>query len=80
MHSVRFPGESEEYRRERDDLLKAEIVLRRRIEEVAELRRRLPLGAEVPQDYVFEEGAADLEDQETVPNGAALAAVRTGQG
>jgi predicted dithiol-disulfide oxidoreductase (DUF899 family) len=55
LHTVRFPGESEAYRRARDELLEAEIELRRRIEAVAEQRRELPLGGEVPTDYVFEE-------------------------
>src|SRR5918996_1349389 len=61
MHSIRFPGESPEYRQSRDELLKAEAELRRAVEKVAAERRRLPLGGEVPQDYVFEEGAPDLE-------------------
>jgi predicted dithiol-disulfide oxidoreductase (DUF899 family) len=52
-----WPGESEEYRRARDELLEEEIELRRRIEAVAAQRRALPLGGEVPVDYVFE--AAD---------------------
>jgi predicted dithiol-disulfide oxidoreductase (DUF899 family) len=54
-HQVRFPGESESYRTARDKLLDAEIEMRRAIESVAAQRRRLPLGGEVPQDYVFEE-------------------------
>ena len=28
LHTIRFPGESEEYRRARDELLQAEIDLR----------------------------------------------------
>jgi predicted dithiol-disulfide oxidoreductase (DUF899 family) len=60
LHSFRFPGEDESYRRARNELLQAEIDLRRRVEEVAALRRRLPLGGEIPEDYVFEEGPADL--------------------
>jgi predicted dithiol-disulfide oxidoreductase (DUF899 family) len=51
---VRFPGESEEYRRERNRLLEAEIELRRAIERVAAQRRDLPPGGVVPEDYVFE--------------------------
>ncbi len=54
-HQVRFPGESESYRAERDKLLDAEIEMRRTIESVAAQRRRLPLGGEAPQDYAFEE-------------------------
>jgi len=62
---MRFPGESAAYRRARDELLKAEIKPRRDIENVAALRRRLPLGGAVLEDYVFEEGPADLADTAT---------------
>jgi len=55
LHEVRFPGESDEYRRARDELLKSEIDLRRQIEGVAAQRRALPLGGVVPHDYSFEE-------------------------
>jgi predicted dithiol-disulfide oxidoreductase (DUF899 family) len=55
LHSVRFPGESEEYRRARDELLRSEMELRRNAELVAAQRRELPLGGEVPSDYGFEE-------------------------
>jgi predicted dithiol-disulfide oxidoreductase (DUF899 family) len=41
-NSVRFPNESAEYRRAREQLLVEEIELRRHIERVAELRRALP--------------------------------------
>ena len=57
LHTVRFPGENDEYRRARDELLEAEIDLRRRIEAVAAKRRTLPLGGAVPEDYCFEEVA-----------------------
>jgi predicted dithiol-disulfide oxidoreductase (DUF899 family) len=66
LHAERFPGESAEYRKARNELLQAEIELRRRVEEVAALRRRLPPGGPVAQDYEFEEGAADLDDTQTV--------------
>ena len=61
-HAERFPGESPAYRKLRNQLLEAEIALRRQTEAVAALRRKLPAGGAVPQDYVFEEGAADLAD------------------
>jgi predicted dithiol-disulfide oxidoreductase (DUF899 family) len=61
-HSFRFPGESDSYRQARNQLLQAEIDLRRRVEEVAALRRQLPMGGEVPEDYVFDEGSADIND------------------
>ena len=56
--SVRFPGESESYRAARNELLDAEIELRRNIEAVAAKRRDLPLGGKVQQDYVFEEATS----------------------
>jgi predicted dithiol-disulfide oxidoreductase (DUF899 family) len=49
-----FPNESPEYREARNALLDAEIALRRQTEAVAAMRRALPAGGEVPQDYVFE--------------------------
>jgi predicted dithiol-disulfide oxidoreductase (DUF899 family) len=55
LHEKPLPGESDEYRRARDQLLKAEIELRRQEEAVAAQRRKLPLGGAVPEDYVFEE-------------------------
>jgi predicted dithiol-disulfide oxidoreductase (DUF899 family) len=55
MHTFRFPGETAEYRTQRDALLEAERDLRRRVEEVAAMRRRLPLGGRVTEDYGFEE-------------------------
>jgi predicted dithiol-disulfide oxidoreductase (DUF899 family) len=58
----RFPGESTQYRNARNALLAEEIELRRHIERVAALRRALPPGGELPQDYRFdgENGAATL--------------------
>ena len=55
--SIRFPGESGEYRRERNRLLEAEVGLRRAIEDVAAQRRRLPPGGAVPDHYRFEEAS-----------------------
>ncbi|HXZ96668.1 MAG TPA: DUF899 family protein [Burkholderiales bacterium] len=66
LHSERFPGECKAYRAARDKLLKAEMELRKRLEEVAAMRRKLPLGGLVSEDYEFEEGAAELEDTQTV--------------
>jgi predicted dithiol-disulfide oxidoreductase (DUF899 family) len=65
LHAVRFPGESASYREARNELLEAEIKLRRNMEDVAALRRKLPLGGQVREDYVFEEGAPDLNDSRT---------------
>ncbi len=55
MTNPTFPNESAEYRSARDTLLTAEAELRQHIEDVAALRRRLPLGGEVKEDYVFDE-------------------------
>ena len=52
---VSFPGETDEYRRARDDLLTAEMELRRQAEAVAAQRRALPPGGRPPADYVFTE-------------------------
>ena len=57
--TIRFPGESTEYRAARDLLLEEEIELRRATEKVAALRRELPPGGVVPEDYVFQAAAAD---------------------
>ena len=51
----RFPNETLSYRKARDRLLKAEIVLRRQVEEVAKLRRKLPAGGVIAEDFEFDE-------------------------
>ena len=60
-----FPNETPAYRKARDKLLKAEIALRRQVEEVAKLRRTLPLGGAVPEDFEFDE-AADVVGMQKV--------------
>lgn len=50
-----FPNETSEYRAARDELLKAESALREHAERVAQLRRKLPMGGKVKEDYVFDE-------------------------
>ncbi len=59
LHDKSFPNESKTYRAKRDALLKAEINLRREVEKVAALRRRLPAGGTPREDYVFDEMAPD---------------------
>jgi predicted dithiol-disulfide oxidoreductase (DUF899 family) len=63
---IRFPGESSEYRRERNRLLEAEGELRRAIERVAAQRRALPRGGPVPEDYRFAnaDGRAEVKFSE----------------
>jgi predicted dithiol-disulfide oxidoreductase (DUF899 family) len=50
---MHVPNESEDYRRARNQLLAEEIELRRHIEGVAELRRKLPSGGEVTTTHQF---------------------------
>jgi predicted dithiol-disulfide oxidoreductase (DUF899 family) len=52
--NIKFPGESSEYRRARNQLLEAEDELRRLNEQVAAKRRALPTGGLLAEDYVFE--------------------------
>lgn len=63
---VQFPGESAGYRAARNELLAAERELRRHVEQIAELRRKLPLGGELAEDYVFEEQPGDIMATATV--------------
>ena len=60
LRHTRLPNESAEYIAKREELRIAEVELMRQRERVAALRRRLPQGA-IVQDYVFEEGPANLD-------------------
>jgi hypothetical protein len=64
LHSTRFPNEKPAYRAARDKLLKAEIALRRQVETVAAMRRKLPLGGALKEDYVFDEGGRTVSMSE----------------
>jgi predicted dithiol-disulfide oxidoreductase (DUF899 family) len=59
MTEQHYPNESAEYRRARDELLAAELEARRAIERAAGLRRALPPGGVVAEDYVFERAGDD---------------------
>jgi predicted dithiol-disulfide oxidoreductase (DUF899 family) len=54
---AKYPNESNEYRIARDQLLEAEVELREKTEAVAKLRRAMPLGGEIPDDYLFRSSA-----------------------
>ena len=54
MPDTHFPGETSDYRFARNELLRAEIALRQQTEDVARLRRALPPGGALTEDYVFE--------------------------
>ena len=58
---ITLPGESPDYRAERDRLLEREIGLRREMEAVADARRKLPAGGRLKLDYVFQGAGADGE-------------------
>jgi len=64
LQLTRLTNESAEYVAQRDELRLAEIELLRQTERVAAMRRRLPPGA-VVQDYVFQEGPARLDADDT---------------
>ncbi|MFQ6006966.1 MAG: DUF899 family protein [Woeseia sp.] len=63
MHDKHLPDESPEYRSARNELLAEEQALRKQLERVAALRRDLPPGGELKEDYEFEE--IDLSDGQT---------------
>jgi predicted dithiol-disulfide oxidoreductase (DUF899 family) len=61
FRQTNLPNESPEYLLARERVRLAEIELMRQRERVAELRRRMPKGATIP-DYEFLEGPASLAD------------------
>jgi predicted dithiol-disulfide oxidoreductase (DUF899 family) len=68
LKQTNLANESAEYLSKREELRIAEIESMRQRERVAELRRQLPKGA-IVQDYVFEEGPANLAAGDT-PTGS----------
>jgi predicted dithiol-disulfide oxidoreductase (DUF899 family) len=69
-----FPNENRQYRGARKDLLDAKAALRRQVEKVAALRRALPEGGKVPEDYVFEEEGGKVRLSELFRRGNTLVA------
>lgn len=61
IHDKKFPGESTQYRTQRNRLLSAEIELRQRIEDLGKMRSELPLGGKIKEDYTFRELNNDKE-------------------
>jgi predicted dithiol-disulfide oxidoreductase (DUF899 family) len=51
---MRFPNESRAYRKARDLLLREERQLAAKVKSVAAKRRKLPLGGQLQEDYVFQ--------------------------
>ena len=54
MSELRYPNESPEYRKARDELLEDEKALVEKVKLVAEKRRRLPPGGRLKEDYRFQ--------------------------
>ena len=71
---MNFPNESKQYRAARDKLLRAEIDLRKQLEAVAAMRRKLPAGGETPEDYVFDGQDGKVKLSELFRNGDSLVA------
>jgi predicted dithiol-disulfide oxidoreductase (DUF899 family) len=74
MAGLTFPNETKQYRTARKKLLDAELALRRQVEKVAALRRKLPAGGEVPQDYVFTSQQGPVKLSELFDRGSTLVA------
>ena len=71
---MKFPNESKAYRSARNKLLLAELALRNNVEQVAALRRKMPAGGAVPEDYVFEGENGKTSLSELFVNGDTLVA------
>lgn len=69
---MEFPNESKSYRAARSKLLAAEKALRKKVEAVAALRRKLPQGGAVAEDYLFEEEGRKTRLSELFVNGDTL--------
>jgi predicted dithiol-disulfide oxidoreductase (DUF899 family) len=74
LHDRRFPGEKPSYRTARNRLLRAEMALRKQAEAVATLRRKLPAGGAVPEDYVFESEGGPVRMSQLFARGDTLVA------
>ena len=66
LHKITFPGESNNYRSKRNELLEAELKLRTDIEHVASLRRSLPNGGKLKKDYIFQLTRAGWADSKEI--------------
>lgn len=62
-NEIEFPGEGQRYRNARNALLDAERNLRWQIEAVAEMRRSLPSGGALKEDYRFLEAVSGPREQ-----------------
>ena len=61
-HELKYPGETDNYRSQRNELLSKEMELREKIEEVAFLRRSLGSSAPLKEDYILETMTGIIRD------------------
>ena len=71
---MNFPNESAKYRSARKELLEAELALRRQVEKVSAMRRKLPDGGELLQDYVFASESGPVKLSQLFQRGHTLVA------
>jgi len=64
MSELRYPNESPDYRKARDELLEEEQALVEQVKALAEKRRQLPLGGKLKEDYVFKRANAGNVNEE----------------
>jgi predicted dithiol-disulfide oxidoreductase (DUF899 family) len=64
MSQSRYPNETPEYRKARDELLEDEKALVEKVKSVAEKRRQLPPGGRLKEDYGFHWANDGKVDQE----------------
>lgn len=74
MSQARYPNESAAYRAAREKLLQEELALRRQTEKVAAMRRALPEGGAVKEDYVFDDEDGQVRLSELFVTGNSLVA------
>ena len=67
--TVAYPNESATYRTARAALLSRELELRQKVADVAAMRRDLPAGGEVPEDYAFHDTDGKLAPMSTLFGG-----------
>lgn len=77
LRQTNLTGESEQYLLKREEVRRAEIELRNQRERLAELRRQLPEGPAV-DDYIFEEGPANLDEGDNPIRAVRLSQLFTG--
>jgi predicted dithiol-disulfide oxidoreductase (DUF899 family) len=71
---MEFPNESAAYRKARNKLLDAETALRKQVEQVAALRRKLPQGGRIAEDYEFDSAAGPVRLSQLFERGDSLVA------